>query len=157
MIIARCGFSFVENFITIGLLFISRWEESVICQRSFEHEFILMHFKLHLHSDEYWCVLLWLHYSFLTYIFKESLLNLCLDSVFDRVLWAHILLYPLAEVKESKGPNFIELLSTKNCLAWNFFLDKIRITNQISICCILLVTGIQLLFAYPEITGKFGW
>ena len=30
--------------------------------------------------------------------------------------------------------------------------DKNRITNQISICCILLVTGIQLLFAYmyPE-------
>ena len=48
------------------------------------------------------------------------------------------------------GPNFIELLSTKICLAWNFFLDKNRITNQISICCILLVTGIQLLFAYPE-------
>ena len=36
------------------------------------------------------------------------------------------------------------------CLAWNFFLDKNRITNQILICCKLLVTGIQLLFAYPE-------
>ena len=50
------------------------------------------------------------------------------------------------------GPwaDFIELLSTTICLAWNFFLDKNRITNQISICCILLDTGIQLLFAYPE-------
>ena len=48
------------------------------------------------------------------------------------------------------GPNFIELLSTKICLAWNFFLGKNRVTNQISICCILLVAGIQLLFAYPE-------
>ena len=48
------------------------------------------------------------------------------------------------------GPNFIELLSTKICLAWNFFLDKNRITNHISICCLLLVTGTQLLFAYPE-------
>ena len=44
----------------------------------------------------------------------------------------------------------MELLSTKICLAWNFFLDKNRITNQISIGCILLVTGIQLLFAYPK-------
>ena len=48
------------------------------------------------------------------------------------------------------GPNFKELLSTKICLAWNFFLDKNRITNKISICCIFLVTGIQLLFAYPK-------
>ena len=47
------------------------------------------------------------------------------------------------------GPNFIEL-RTKICLAWNFFFDKTRITNQISICFILLVTGIQLLFACPE-------
>ena len=47
------------------------------------------------------------------------------------------------------GPNFIELLSTKICLAWHFFLDKNRITNQISICYTLLVTGIQLFFAYP--------
>ena len=36
------------------------------------------------------------------------------------------------------GPNFIELLSTQMCLAWNFFL---RVTNQISTYCILLVTG----------------
>ena len=49
---------------------------------------------------------------------------------------------------EQPGPNFKELL--KNYLAWNFFLDKNRITNQISIFCLLLVTGIQLLFAYPE-------
>ena len=48
------------------------------------------------------------------------------------------------------GPNFIELLSTRICLSWNFFLDKNKITNQISIFCILFVTGIQLLFAYPE-------
>ena len=48
------------------------------------------------------------------------------------------------------GPNFIELLSTKICLAWNIFADKNRITNQISICCILLVTDIQMLLAYPE-------
>ena len=47
-------------------------------------------------------------------------------------------------------PNFIELLSTKICSALNFFLDKNRITNQIPICCILLVTGTQLLFTYPE-------
>ena len=48
------------------------------------------------------------------------------------------------------GPNFIKPVSTKNCLAWNFCLDKNKITNQILICCILLVTDIQLLFAYPE-------
>ena len=48
-------------------------------------------------------------------------------------------------------PNFIELLSTKICLSWNFFLiDKNRITNQIFICCILLDSGVQLLFAYHE-------
>ena len=46
------------------------------------------------------------------------------------------------------GPNFKK--SKKICLAWKFFLDKNRITNKISICCILLVTGIQLLFAHPE-------
>ena len=40
------------------------------------------------------------------------------------------------------GPNFIELLSTTICLAWNSFLDKNRISNQISSCWILLVTGI---------------
>ena len=51
-------------------------------------------------------------------------------------------------VISTPGPNFIELLSTSICLAWNFFLDKNRITSQITICCILL--GIQLLFAYPE-------
>ena len=50
----------------------------------------------------------------------------------------------------TSGPNFIELLNTQICLAWNFFRDKNRITNQISICCMLLVTGIQLLVAYPE-------
>ena len=31
---------------------------------------------------------------------------------------------------ECPGPNFIELLSTQICLAWNFFLDKNRITKQ---------------------------
>ena len=41
------------------------------------------------------------------------------------------------------GPNFIELLSTKICSACNFFLGKNRITNQTSICYILLVTGFQ--------------
>ena len=46
--------------------------------------------------------------------------------------------------------NFIELLSTKICLAWNFFLDKNRTINKIYICCILLGTCIQLLFNYPE-------
>ena len=50
----------------------------------------------------------------------------------------------------SPGSIFIELLSTQICLAWNFFLDKNRITNKFSICCILLVTGIQLMFAHPE-------
>ena len=44
----------------------------------------------------------------------------------------------------------MELLSKNICLAWTLFLDENRITNQISICCILLFTGIQLLFAYPE-------
>ena len=45
----------------------------------------------------------------------------------------------------------IELLSTTICLAQNFYLDKNRITNQISVCCILLNTDVQrLLFAYPE-------
>ena len=48
------------------------------------------------------------------------------------------------------GPIFMELLSTNNFLAWNFFLHKNRITNQISVYCILLVSCIQLLFAYPE-------
>ena len=55
------------------------------------------------------------------------------------------------------GPNFIELLSTKICLAWNLFLDKSRITNKVSICCIFLVTGIQLLFAYPENHLEIWW
>ena len=32
----------------------------------------------------------------------------------------------------STGPNFIELVSTKICSAGNFFLDKNKITNQIS-------------------------
>ena len=50
-------------------------------------------------------------------------------------------------VPRSPWLNFIELLSTTICLAWNFFLDKNRITNKTSICCILLVTGIQLMFA----------
>ena len=59
-------------------------------------------------------------------------------------------LCPSSSMNLGPGLNFIELLSTTICLAWNFFLDKNRITNQISICCILLVTGIQLLFAYPE-------
>ena len=48
------------------------------------------------------------------------------------------------------GPNFIELLSTKTCLAWNFFLDRNRITSKIHLRCILPVTGIQLVFAFPE-------
>ena len=48
------------------------------------------------------------------------------------------------------GPNFRELLSTKICLAWNFFLHKNRITKQISNCCKLLITGVQLLNANPE-------
>ena len=48
------------------------------------------------------------------------------------------------------GPNFIKPVSTKICLAWNFFLDKNKITHQILICCIFLFTAIQLLFAYPE-------
>ena len=48
------------------------------------------------------------------------------------------------------GPNFIKPESTKICLVWNFFSDKNKITNQILVCCILLVTGIRLLFAYPE-------
>ena len=48
------------------------------------------------------------------------------------------------------GPNFIELLSTKICLALNFFLGKNRNTNRISILLHFLVTGIQLLYAYLE-------
>ena len=52
--------------------------------------------------------------------------------------------------RPSPGPDFIELLSTKTCLAWHFFLDKNRITNNISIWWLLPVTGIQLLLAYPE-------
>ena len=56
------------------------------------------------------------------------------------------------------GPNFIELLSKQICLAWNFFLDENSITNQLFICCILLVTGIQLLFAnILKSMWKFGW
>ena len=41
--------------------------------------------------------------------------------------WGHTLREP--------GSNFIELLSAQICLAWSFFFDKNRITNQISICC----------------------
>ena len=52
------------------------------------------------------------------------------------------------------GPDFIELLSTRICLAWNFFLGKNRFTNQISICFILLVTGIQLLIAHGNLLGN---
>lgn len=36
------------------------------------------------------------------------------------------------------------------CLAWNFLPDQNSITNQMSICYLLLFTGIQLLFDYPE-------
>ena len=36
--------------------------------------------------------------------------------------------------------SFIKLLSTKICLARNFFLEKNRSTNQISISCISLIT-----------------
>ena len=35
-------------------------------------------------------------------------------------------------LKERSWPIFIKPVSTKMCLAWNFFLDKNRITNQIS-------------------------
>ena len=48
------------------------------------------------------------------------------------------------------GPNFIALLSTQFAKHEISFLIKIRIINQISTCCLLLVTGIQLLFAYLE-------
>ena len=58
------------------------------------------------------------------------------------------MIYLKATASVCPEPNFIELLSSQICLAWNFFLDKNRI-NRISICCILLVTSIQLLFAYP--------
>ena len=65
---------------------------------------------------------------------------------------AHAATYTLSNVicVPATKPNYIELLSTKMCLAWNFFLDKNKITNQIFMCCILLVTGIQLLFAHPK-------
>ena len=56
----------------------------------------------------------------------------------------------LGQFYVKSGPTFIELLSNKICLARSFFLDKKRITNQMFIFCILLVTGFQLLFAYPE-------
>ena len=53
-------------------------------------------------------------------------------------------------VQSYPGTNFIELLSSTICLASNFSLDKNRMTYQTSICCILLVTGIQLLFVHTE-------
>ena len=43
---------------------------------------------------------------------------------------------------------FHEAFKHKICLAWNFFLDENKITSQIWICRVLLVTGIRLLFAY---------
>ena len=61
-------------------------------------------------------------------------------------------LHHIVAKRNPPGPNFIELLrlSTKICLARHFFLDKNRITNQILMFCIMFVTGIQQLFAYPE-------
>ena len=44
---------------------------------------------------------------------------------------------------------FVFILTTSG-KKHNFFLDKNRITSQIYICCIVLVTGTRLLFAYPE-------
>ena len=56
------------------------------------------------------------------------------------------------------GPNLIELLSTTICLAWSFFLDNNRITNQISICCILLVTWYSAVVCLSwNSRWKFGW
>ena len=46
-------------------------------------------------------------------------------------------------VHSSTVPNFIKLLSTTIRLAWKFFHDINRITNQISICWMLLRTGVQ--------------
>ena len=53
--------------------------------------------------------------------------------------------------------NFIELLSTQICLAWNFFLDKNRIPTEFPYVayCLLLVFNCWLLFL--KITWKFGW
>ena len=70
----------------------------------------------------------------------------------------------LVIVKVYMGSSILNRLPAKICLelygfqtrkfaskqAWNFFLDKNRITNKTFICCILLVSGIQLLFAFPE-------
>ena len=45
---------------------------------------------------------------------------------------------------------FAQFYKAAKSLAWNFLLDKNRGTNRISLCCIMLVTGIQLYFAHPE-------
>ena len=78
------------------------------------------------------------------------------NSLYDGVvmLWRLILrklIYWNQYATCKPGPNLIELLSTNInfCPARNFFLDK-KPDFQPSICCILLVTGIRLLFAYPE-------
>ena len=65
-------------------------------------------------------------------------------------VWIAYVCFMLLFHNSRPTPNSIELLSTKICLAWHFFLDKNRVTIPIFICWILLVTGIQLLFAYPE-------
>ena len=55
------------------------------------------------------------------------------------------------------GPNFIEMLSTTICLAWNFFLDKNWITNQFPFVayCLWLIFSCSLLIL--KITWTFGW
>ena len=65
------------------------------------------------------------------------------------VYCTHTVIYQLKMAGNIPGPNFIELLSTKVCLAWNFFLCKNRITNRTFILLHCLVTGIQM-YAYLE-------
>ena len=54
--------------------------------------------------------------------------SLCM--AFISIQWASLVRGVNLQV--TTGPNFIELLSTKICLAWNFALDKNRKANQIS-------------------------
>ena len=56
---------------------------------------------------------------------------------------------PNAYVKPS-GPNFIELLSTKTCLAWNFFLDKNMIPTKFPFVAYFLLLVFSCWFLQTE-------
>ena len=115
----------------------------------------------HVRQEKGWCFLLYSIISVATIrVNREPNMAILkwIYPLFTIVVWFSAQLPPLWRIWTSPEPNFIELLSTQICLAWSFSLDKNRITNQISIFCILLVILVfscHLLIL--KITWKFGW